>query len=85
MPSAALEPAIPAIERSQNYTLDCTATWIDYVLILTKTLNFHYYLVYLDLSRSRWPRGLRHGSTAARLLGLRVRFPPGAWTLFSSE
>ena len=28
-------------------------------------------------SRSRWPHGLRRGSTAARLLGLRVRIPPG--------
>ena len=29
--------------------------------------------------RSQWPRGLRRGSAAARLLGLRVRIPPGAW------
>jgi len=29
--------------------------------------------------RSRWPRGLRRGSAAARLLGLRVRIQPGAW------
>ena len=29
--------------------------------------------------RSQWPRGLRRGSTAARLLGLWVRIPPGAW------
>jgi hypothetical protein len=33
----------------------------------------HFYM------RSRWPRGLRHGSTAARLLELRVRIPSGAW------
>jgi hypothetical protein len=31
-------------------------------------------------SRFRWLRGLRRGSAAARLLGLRVRIPPGAWT-----
>ena len=31
------------------------------------------------LCRSRWPRGLRRGSAAARLLGMRVRIPPGAW------
>jgi len=31
------------------------------------------------LSRSRWPRGLRRGSAAARLLGLRVRIPSAAW------
>ena len=29
--------------------------------------------------RFRWPRGLRRRSVAARLLGLRVRIPPGAW------
>ena len=29
--------------------------------------------------RPRWPRGLRRGYAAARLLGLRVRIPPGAW------
>jgi hypothetical protein len=28
-------------------------------------------------SRFRWPRGLRRGSAAARLLGLRFRIPPG--------
>jgi hypothetical protein len=30
-------------------------------------------------SRSQWPCGLRRGSSAARLLGLWVRIPPGAW------
>jgi hypothetical protein len=30
--------------------------------------------------RSRRPRGLRRGSAAARLMGLRVRIPPVAWT-----
>ena len=29
--------------------------------------------------RSQWPRGLRRRSTAARLLRLWVRIPPGAW------
>jgi hypothetical protein len=28
---------------------------------------------------SQWPRRLRRRSAAARLLGLRVRIPPGAW------
>ena len=35
--------------------------------------------------RSRWPRGIRRGSTATRLLGLRVRIPPGAWMSVCSE
>ena len=29
--------------------------------------------------RSQWPRCLRRSSAAARLLGLWVRIPPGAW------
>ena len=31
------------------------------------------------VSRSQWPSGLRRTSVADRLLGLRVRFQPGAW------
>jgi hypothetical protein len=37
------------------------------------------------MSRSQWPRGLRRGSAAERLLGLRVRIPPGAWMSASCE
>ena len=33
--------------------------------------------VYITLSRSQWPRGLRRRSAAARLLTLWVRVPPG--------
>ena len=32
-----------------------------------------------DECRAQWPRGVRRGSAAARLLGLWVRTPPGAW------
>jgi hypothetical protein len=35
--------------------------------------------------RSQWPHSLRRGSSAARLLGLRVRIPPGAWTSVTNE
>ena len=31
----------------------------------------------VGLRRFWWPRGLRRESTAARLIGLRVRIPPG--------
>jgi len=34
---------------------------------------------YTSRSRSQWPRGLRRASAASRLLGLRVRIPPGPW------
>jgi hypothetical protein len=33
----------------------------------------------------RWQRGLRRGSVAASMLGLRVRIPPGAWMSVSCE
>jgi hypothetical protein len=32
-----------------------------------------------DNRRPRWPHGLRRGSAAARLLGVRVRIPSGVW------
>ena len=35
--------------------------------------------------RSQWLRGLRRGSAAARLLGLRVRISLGAWMSVPSE
>ena len=35
--------------------------------------------------RSQWPRGLRRRSTAARLLRLRFRIPPGSWMSVSCE
>jgi hypothetical protein len=36
-------------------------------------------------SRSQWPRGLKRGSAAARLLRLWVRITPGAWTSLCCE
>ena len=41
--------------------------------------------LYEAICRSQWPRGLRCRSAAARLLGLLVRIPPGAWMLVSNE
>jgi hypothetical protein len=37
------------------------------------------YEVHYTACRSQWPRSLRHGSVASRLLGLWVRIPPEAW------
>jgi len=37
------------------------------------------------LGRSRWLRGIKCGSAAARLLGLWVRTPLGAWISHSRE
>jgi hypothetical protein len=36
-----------------------------------------------QLRPSQWPRGLRRGSAAVCLLGLRVRIHPGAWLCVS--
>ena len=38
-----------------------------------------------EVVRSRWPRGLRRGSVASLLLGLRVRIPPGSWITVRCE
>ena len=35
--------------------------------------------LYIMTRLSQWPRGLRRGTAAARLLRLWVRIPPGAW------
>ena len=49
-------------------------------------LNSHHLLTRkLKTSGSRWPRGLRRRSAAARLLRLWVRIPPGAWEVVCSE
>jgi hypothetical protein len=46
---------------------------------------FNFSMGMLRPCRSQWPRGLRCGSTAARLLGLCVRIPLGAWMFVSCE
>jgi len=43
------------------------------------------YILRHCLGRSQWLRGLRRGSAAISLLGLRVRVPPVAWISVSSE
>jgi hypothetical protein len=51
----------------------------------TATLNAKIKVPICLRSRSQWPRGLRCGSAADRLLGLRVRIPPVAWMSVSCE
>ena len=46
---------------------------------------FNFSMGMLRPCRSQWPRGLRCGSTAARLLGFCVRIPLGAWMFVSCE
>jgi len=42
----------------------------------------YFMLLSMYMRRSQWPQGLRRGSAAAHLLGLRPRIPPGAWMFF---
>jgi hypothetical protein len=37
------------------------------------------------LHRSQWSRGIKQGFSALRLLGLRLRIPPGTWMSVSCE
>ena len=46
-------------------------------------LNF--FMTSVTVRRSKWPRGLRHRSSAARLLRSWVRIPPGAWLFVYCE
>jgi len=39
----------------------------------------------VHLNSREWSRGLRSGSAASLLLGLRVRIPPGVWMFVSCE
>jgi hypothetical protein len=50
---------------------------------LTQSSQAHFSLSINILCRSQWPRGLRHRSAAAWLLGSRVRIPLRAWMFVS--
>ena len=49
------------------------------------TFTFFFFVFKDWRCRSQWPRGLRRGSSAVRLLGLWVRIPPGAWMCVCCE
>jgi hypothetical protein len=54
------------------------------IIIIIIIYLFIYYVV-RALCGSQWPRGLRRGSAAARLLGLQVQISPGARTSVSCK
>jgi hypothetical protein len=47
--------------------------------------NYNYFNLITNIRRSQWPCGLRRRSSAARLLRLWVRLPPGAWMFVCCE
>ena len=56
--------------------LSCTETSLTLPDVVDKHINIS---LYLFKRWSQYPRGLMYRSTAARLLGLRVRIPSEAW------
>jgi hypothetical protein len=54
------------------------------IICLYYHYSYHYFIYYYKVCWSRWPRALRRGFAAARLLGLRVRNPPGTGMSVSS-
>jgi hypothetical protein len=56
---------------------------IIYTEITRRFIYYNYLLT--SWCRSQWPRGLRRRSAAARLLGLWVRNPLGAWMFVCCE
>jgi hypothetical protein len=56
-------------------SMNCSRTTVKTML---KFLQFSILLAIHGRGRSQWPRGLRRGSAAARLLRLWVRMPPEA-------
>ena len=55
------------------------------IIIIINTYYIIYIIIITHIGRSQWPRRLRRKSAAARLLGLWVRMPSGAWTSVSCE
>ena len=54
-------------------------------LILRYRLYEETWYIHIQSSWSQRPHGLRRGSVAVRLLGLKVSIPPGAWMSVSCE
>jgi hypothetical protein len=65
-------------QHSPNPDTGCTLpVRITLIKDVIASLTTRQYLDVVTKCRSQWPRGRRNVSAAARLLGLRVRFPPG--------
>ena len=92
---------IISLPESFKFNLQCRAPffcslfycirWVSQVVIALEVFHrnfrvkFYFLRAFLLCRRFRWPRGLRRGSAVARLLGLRVRIPPGAWIFVSCD
>ena len=80
--------ATPALYSTQNLRLKCGNRLSPHLSSVCPGECRNYILrrTYVHDRRFEWPRGLRRGSAAARLLGLWVRLPPIAWlTVFGQK
>jgi len=67
-----------------RYLFHAVVSWAKLFTLYLRQVCFNIILLF-TACRSRWLRRMRHGSAAARLLGLPVWFPPRTWTSVSCE
>ena len=72
-------------DTTTNFNVGYFAPYYYVVIIKYTAITIKYYDSQPALCRSQWLRGLRSGTSAVSLLGLRVRIPPGAWMSVSCE
>ena len=76
------EPRTPqTLSKSYNQQSTILALWVKLCL----PSHVPHPCIKGVFSRCQWPRGLRRRSTAARLLWLWARIPPGAWMFVCCE
>jgi len=72
--------------RFQYWSLDVLRVYpLQFLLQIWEVSNLIFLALVTNFCRSQWPRGLRPGSAAPRLLRLWVRIPPGTWTSVCCE
>ena len=72
--------------KSGRYTLNIRRGYLILLALIKATgrrIGFSDFFYCTSRPPPKWPCGLRHGSAAACLLGLRVRILPGGWMFVS--
>jgi hypothetical protein len=78
---------LASIDFSSSFFRTCQFQRLVKINLLSWRINIidQNLFIYFLFCRFRWPRSLKRGSAAARLLGFRVRILPGAWISLSCE
>jgi hypothetical protein len=66
-------------QQTRGYSTKKNSDFWDTLTMISENWICQIYVYIITSSPSQWPRGLRRGSASGRLLGLRVRIPPGEW------